>query len=286
MGLPPHLKTFGCNFKFLAMELFFTKYSGCGNDFILIDNRKKIFPSKNKTLIQRLCERCTGIGADGVILLENGLKDLFRMRIFNSDGSEAEMCGNGLRCLMKFIEEQALACSCQIETMLRPLKAEVRENLVSIEMGPPLDLQLGLELEIQEASYTVHYVHTGVPHLVILTKLDDEIDLRTLGPKFRYHPRFAPNGCNFNVCQIMKNGELRNRTYERGVEKETLACGTGCAASAIAANIVKGIPSPIKVWTASSEFLEISFLFEDKKLNNVYMTGPATKVFSGQINII
>lgn len=264
------------------MLIEFSKYSGCGNDFIIIDNRSNFFPADQPTRIQELCARRTGIGADGVILLENSLHSDFRMRIFNADGYEAEMCGNGLRCLMKFIRDQGVTTEqCVVETYLRPLSARIANDLVTIDMGAPFDFRWNIPLSIEGNSYTVHHINTGVPHLIYFTNTLKEFPLEALGPKFRHHPFFAPQGANLNIVQLMPNGELCNRTFERGVEGETLACGTGCVAAAIAASLFYNLPAPIKVRPLSQETLLVDFTIERDTIQNLTMTGPAIKIFSG-----
>lgn len=264
------------------MFIEFSKYSGCGNDFILIDNRSNFFPANQPACIQELCTRRTGIGADGVILLENSLHSDFRMRIFNADGSEAEMCGNGLRCLMKFIQEQGFTSAhCVVETFLRPLKVRAVDAFVTVEMGEPFDFRWDIPLSIDGSFYKVHHINTGVPHLIYFTDALEAFPLDKLGPKFRHHPFFAPQGANFNVVQVLPEGELQVRTFERGVEGETLACGTGCVAAALAANHLFNLPTPIKVSPRSKEPLLIHFTVKEGTVQNLTMTGPAIKTFSG-----
>lgn len=265
------------------MSFEFSKYSGCGNDFILIDNRNGIF-DPHPNLIQTLCARRTGIGADGIILLENSLHSDFRMRIYNSDGYEAEMCGNGIRCLMKFIQECGIhKNNCTIETFLRPLEVSLEKDLVSVQMGAPFDYRWNVHLAIDGNSYLVHHINTGVPHIVLFTDDFENFNLPQLGPKFRFHESFAPQGANMNIAQLSKEGFLLNRTFERGVEQETLACGTGCVAAALAANRILGLPSPIRVKTRSEEILEISFKMDNEsQLSNLVMKGPANRIFSGK----
>lgn len=261
----------------------FSKYSGCGNDFILIDNRSAFFNTQNAPLIQRLCARRTGIGADGVIFLENSRQYDFKMRIFNADGYEAEMCGNGIRCLMKFIQDCGIRKStCTIETFLRPLQVSLAGELVSVEMGSPFDFRWDLDVEIEGQVYRVHHINTGVPHLIHFCEDIDQFELASMGPKFRHHHQFAPQGANMNVVQLMPNGELHNRTFERGVEQETLACGTGCTAAAIAAHKIFGLPSPITVHTLSEESLKITFAEENGAVVGLTQTGPAIKIFQGK----
>lgn len=265
------------------MRLKFSKYSGCGNDFIMIDNRKAVFPFEKKDIVQNLCKRCTGIGADGIILLEESQHSDFRMRIFNANGVEAEMCGNGIRCLMKFAQECGFKqTGCTFETFLRPLTVSTQGELISVEMGIPFDIRYDISLTVDDTDYKVHHINTGVPHLVLLTETVEAFELSRLGPKFRHHKQFAPQGANLNVAQLMANGELWNRTFERGVEGETLACGTGCAAVAVIANKHLGLPSPIKIRTRSLELVEIAIADEDSKIT---MTGPATKTFAGEVEV-
>jgi len=265
------------------MKLPFSKYQGCGNDFILIDNRSLFFPVNNLQFIQHLCQRDKGIGADGVVLLENDSEADFRMRIFNADGNEAEMCGNGIRCLMKFIQELGFKQNkYKIATLLRPLTVEIDGDLVSVEMGVPLEMKWDIPLNIDGIPYIVHYINTGVPHVILFVQYLQNINLNQLGPKFRHHPLFGPKGANFNIAHVLPTGEIWNRTYERGVETETRACGTGCTAVAIAANKIKNLQPPIKVRTLSLDVLEINFKLVDGLPCDTVMKGPATKVFQGE----
>lgn len=204
------------------------------------------------------------------------------MRIFNADGYEAEMCGNGLRCLMKFIQERGFnGRQCIVETFLRPLAVSISNDLVTVNMGPPFDFRWDLPLTIDGVTYTVHHLNTGVPHLILFTDALEEFPIETLGPKFRHHKLFAPQGANLNAVQLMPNGELWNRTFERGVESETLACGTGCVAAAIAASKTYSLTTPIKVRPRSQELLEIDFTLDGDTIRDLTMTGPAIKTFSG-----
>ncbi len=267
------------------MHVKFSKFSGCGNDFILIDNRNNVFPSGQPELIKKLCRRCTGIGADGIILLEDSLQYDFKMRIFNSDGSEAEMCGNGIRCLMKFAQENGFENPrYQIETFLRPLVSKTRGEQISVDLGPPFDLRWNIPLLIEGETFIVHHINTGVPHVVFFGEKLANFDLATVGPKFRYHPLFAPQGANFNVVQKMPNGEFWNRTYERGVEAETQACGTGCAAVAIAAGHLFKESSTILVRTRMQELLEFHLEYDSDRehVQNLTMIGSAEKTFTGE----
>jgi len=271
------------------MKFSFSKYSGCGNDFVIIDDRKETFPIHEKNEIQKLCSRQRGVGADGLILLQQSLVADFRMRIFNANGSEAEMCGNGVRCLMKFIQEHAKPLlKCCLETGAGLLNVELAGDNVSVAMGKPKNVRWDIPIEIEGKSYNVHFLNTGVPHVVLFVDDKDfeSKEFEKIGQKFRHHPTFAPHGTNFNMAKITKSGYVINRTYERGVEGETFACGTGCAAVAIAAMKFEKEKIPIVVQTRSSEELEISLVGDFESLENVIMTGPANKIFTGEIILV
>lgn len=261
----------------------FSKYSGCGNDFILIDNRNNLFPSHHVSLISRLCRRPDGIGADGVILIETSHIADVKMRIFNSDGKEAEMCGNGLRCIMKFLHELGITKSkLDIETMERKLHIESFGDQVKASMGSPKDIKQNISLMIQNKEVIVHYLDTGVPHAIHFVENIEDAPVVELGSKIRFHSFFQPKGANANFVQITGPTSLTIRTYERGVEAETLACGTGATAAALMAHLDKGLVSPIEVKTKSGQNLTISFSVDEKKqFTNVMQSGPATFHFKG-----
>lgn len=264
------------------MKYPFSKYSGCGNDFILFDNRDLTFPIF-KEIFQQLCHRQKGIGGDGVILLENSTKAHYKMRIFNSDGSEAEMCGNGIRCLLKFIQHcDILSNQLKIETMSKILTVSVEGDDIAVEMGNPCNIQWDIEL----SPWIVHYLDTGVPHAIIFTDNVDPIDVNEWGPKLRYHDRFAPYGVNVNFVSVDETKTVHVRTYERGVEQETLACGTGATASALAAARMYKLQSPIKVKVRSGDILVIDFKRHDENFSDVRLIGPAEPTFSGTIELM
>ncbi|MBA3816706.1 MAG: diaminopimelate epimerase [Parachlamydiaceae bacterium] len=275
----------------------FFKYSGCGNDFILIDNRHQLFniyTAKTEVIVQ-ICHRRLGIGADGIILLENSQKADFRMRIFNADGSEAEMCGNGLRCLVRFIQDLGIpGNNFLIETMHQLIPTTILEKYISAEMPAPKNCRFFEQLQIEETSYIIHYLDTGVPHAIIFVEDLHDNQLMLIAPQIRYHPHFLPKGTNVNFATINSNNEVEVRTYERGVEGETLACGTGAAAVAIAAAHVHGLKSPISIRPKSGDIIYIYFpeavysLSEETFLSNprgLTMSGPAVRVFNGNIFI-
>ena len=263
-------------------EIEFEKYTGAGNDFILIDNRTGSFPAENRDLIERMCSRRISIGADGLILLENSEKADIRMRFYNSDGGEAEMCGNGARCLIAFAKSKGIGSETMtLETMERVLAASVEGEEISIEMGDVTETELNIDLEIDGEVYRVHHTNTGVPHAVMFVEDVDEVDVSGLGRKVRFHERFQPKGANANFVHVTGENSIAVRTYERGVEDETLACGTGCTACGVISNLVKGMSPPIRVATRSGATLTIHFIREGKELSGVTLSGPAKLVYEG-----
>ncbi len=248
--------------------LKFTKIQGAGNDFILIDDRAGSF-SLGESEIRRLCHRHFGIGADGLILLQR--EDIWRMRIFNSDGRETEGCGNGLRCLGRFLLELSLPFkNTPVRVSDRIVEISYIGDKIGVDMGEPR----GLSLHIATEKGIVHFVDTGVPHVVHFVDAIEYAPLDELGPFWRRHPRFAPKGANVNLAAL-EDGRIRVRTFERGVEGETLACGTGACAVALVAHTVYSIPSPIAISFPGGE-LEIQI-----EQNRLVMIGPAVKVFEG-----
>jgi diaminopimelate epimerase len=268
------------------MNWSFVKYVACGNDFILFDNRLGTFPCTQPALIQRLCNRQWGIGADGILLREDSTKADFRMRIFNSNGSEAEMCGNGLRCFIKW-----LACTgfqgeiFRIEVMDRILTATYSEDTVSIEMGPPVNVQWNISVPYKNRLLLVHYLDTGVPHAVIFMKNIDEVNLEELGTFIRHYPLWMPKGTNLTIAEQLSSQKFKIRTYERGIEGETLACGTGATAVALAGANQYLLSSPITIQTSSRDELSIEFMQQKLTFSHVTLTGPAQFTFLGKIDL-
>jgi diaminopimelate epimerase len=264
------------------MPIPFTKYSGCGNDFILIDNRQFCLSLKKK-VIQRLCHRQFGVGADGLIFLEQSHlpNTKYCMKIFNSDGSEAEMCGNGLRCLAQYIRSfESKADTFFIQTMYQCLKVSFTQNLVNASMPPP-SIITNKKIVVEKQEILLYCLDTGVPHAIhIVDDLEKDL-LFKIAPSIRFHSEFGTQGINVNFVKTIFDQALAIRTYERGVEKETLACGTGATASAIVAAAIFDIPSPITVYTKSDEVLTVSFQKNGSCFSDLMMSGPATKIFEG-----
>lgn len=266
--------------------LRFTKMNGAGNDFVLLDNRSGEL-ALSRQQIARLCDRHRGIGADGVLILEQAANGAdFRMRYYNADGGEAEMCGNGARCFARFASRTAGPREeISFETPAGVIGAELLGDLVRLKMSEPRDLQLGLELTIHGQSIKADYVDSGVPHVVVPVEDVDQVEVYSLGNKLRFHPRFAPRGANANFAEKRGARRIAIRTYERGVEAETLACGTGVVASAILFAAGENVSGPIEVIVRGGDTLEVDFKRSGDAFSNVTLTGPADFVFDGTIDL-
>ncbi|MEI6175544.1 MAG: diaminopimelate epimerase [Verrucomicrobiota bacterium] len=273
------------------MILHFYKMNGAGNDFIVIDNRNLSHQLDPQT-IEELCDRHRGIGADGLLAVEpaeNGAD--YKFRYYNADGGEAEMCGNGARCFGRFtahLGDEVAECV-SFETMAGTLTAEMIDDQVRIAMSKPKDLKLETSTTVPGLDATLHFLNTGVPHAVaFISNRDDfeNLDVFTHGRAIRRHEAFAPAGTNANFATVLTPGHIAIRTYERGVEDETLACGTGMVACALIHHLLTGAPSPVKVDVAGGDTLEIGFEKSgDSSFKNVTLTGPADFVFEGEIEI-
>lgn len=269
----------------------FYKMHGSGNDFVLFDNRQAQVPvDKMSEWAAKLCPRAFGIGADGCIFLESapeGSDLAFIWHFYNADGSRAEMCGNASRCATKLAVELGFAGpELTFGTDAGPIQGTVLDggHVVKVQLTQPKDIQLSFPLEVDGRSVTAHFADTGVPHTVIfqdsLNVPDiDALDIPKLGAAVRYHEHFAPRGTNANFAQITDRSHIRLRTYERGVEAETYACGTGAAATALVANSLGLTDNEVTLTTSGGETLAIS-------LENgvVYLTGKAIKVYTGELD--
>ena len=269
--------------------LIFTKMQASGNDFIVIEKNRL-------SSIIKMCDRIFGIGADGVLLLENSKKADVRMRIFNTDGSEAQMCGNGARCCALYVSRQSSAISHQkkvsIETKAGILEAEVRDKNIKLKMTDPADLKLGMSLRVAGREYEVDYLNTGVPHAVIEVGDIERICVKDLGRRIRHHRAFFPAGANVDFVKVERKDHILVRTYERGVEDETLACGTGSVACAIIATLnhsaralgKANASSAHKVYvkTRSRETLIAYFKISKYKITDVWLEGEAKIVYKGE----
>jgi diaminopimelate epimerase len=266
--------------------LRFTKMNGAGNDFILIDNRAGDI-DLNPSQIARLCDRHRGIGADGILLLENPSDHAdFRMRYFNADGGEAEMCGNGARCFARFANKVTGAeDKMSFETPAGVISAELAGDLVTLKMTEPTDLRLNVPLQIGAEKKIVHFINSGVPHVVVPVAQVGDVDVSGEGSAIRHHEAFSPKGANVNFIEKRGPNKIAIRTYERGVEDETLACGTGVVASALMFAFTEKAKGPIGVIARGGDELRVGFDRIDKQFRNVTLTGPAEFVFEGTIEI-
>ena len=265
----------------------FTKMNGAGNDFVLIDNREQKL-KLTRDQVKRLCHRQRGVGADGLFLLipsKSGEAD-WAWEFYNSDGSTAEMCGNGARCFARFISRKTGANGqTSFETGAGIIKATFQGGRVTVNLTQPKDLRLDQWLPIAPGKLQVHSINTGVPHAVTFVPDADKAMIQQLGPEIRHHQHFAPKGTNVNFVQVLAPNSIRVRTYERGVEGETLACGTGVTASALVSATVHGFSSPVKVQVQGGDTLEVSFTRHGPEFSDVKLTGPADFCFDGKIEI-
>ena len=258
------------------MTIAFNKYQGAGNDFVIIDNRKDLINPEDAILINRLCDRRFGIGADGLILVSeiNGYD--YEMKYFNSDGKLGSMCGNGGRCTAHFTLKHEIAAKEQkFMAFDGPHEAQVNNDIVRLQMADVTSHKL------VDDNY---FINTGSPHYILFRDDVDTMNVYEEGKRIRWSEKFAPGGTNVNFIQVIDNG-LKIRTFERGVEDETLACGTGVTASAIAA-VLKGHfgTTPVNVRARGGD-LKVEFKISNDRITNVWLTGPATFVFEGEIDI-
>ena len=266
--------------------LRFTKMNGAGNDFVMIDNRAGKVRLEPEQIV-RICDRHRGVGADGILLLEQASNGGdFRMRYYNRDGGEAEMCGNGARCFTRFANKVADApAKVSFETPAGLIRGELRGELVTLQMSEPKDLRLNVAIEVDGEDTRVHFVNSGVPHVVVPVARVDVVHVFERGGAIRRHEMFAPAGANVNFIEKRQQHKIVVRTYERGVEEETLACGTGVVASALIFAATEKINGPIDVIVRSGSQLSVDFKRDGDKFTNVTLTGPAEFAFEGTIEV-
>lgn len=266
------------------MNIPFWKMHGASNDFVLVDDRRETFPVNDRKWIAHIGARRTGVGCEGIILIQPSKKSDFRMRFFNPDGSEVEMCGNGARCVARLaFEIGAAPATMTIETIAGKLRAEARGDTVKLWMTNPKDWRLNRKLQVEEASLGYSFVNSGVPHAVVLVDNLKAFDVKKFGALIRYHKDFAPAGTNANFVTVTGPDSLAIRTYERGVEDETLACGTGMTAAGLIAGKLGLCKGPVKITCASGDTLEIGFTLTEDGAKDVTLTGPAVHVFTGSL---
>jgi len=261
-----------------ASPIPFTKLSATGNDFILIDNRDNILRGDEVALFHRLCQRRTGIGADGILLIEKNPSCDFTMRYFNADGCESEMCGNGARATAYFAFHRRLAQpTMDFEVWRQPYRATVAGKTVRLRMRKPFGLNLHPGVLEEPNMREGGFINTGVPHYVIFVDDLESVPVIALGRKYRHHDFFKPAGTNVNFVKMIGRSHLQLRTYERGVEDETLACGTGTVACAVVAHLQKEISFPVAVTTRGGDLM----VNGDASLENLELEGEVQEVFTG-----
>ncbi len=261
--------------------------NGAGNDFLLVDNRAGTIRLSREQIV-RLCDRHRGVGADGVMLLvpaRSGKAD-WAWDFFNSDGSTGEMCGNGARCFGRFVRRTTgVERDFTFETEAGVITASFTGDRVTVNLTRPTDLKLNEKVKLAAGDTTIHSLNTGVPHAVLYVPDADQAMVMQLGPEIRRHAHFAPRGTNVNFAQVLGPNHIRVRTFERGVEGETLACGTGVCASAMISARVHGFRSPVKVQVQGGDTLEVSFTDSGDGFDNVRLSGPADFVFTGRVEL-
>ncbi len=267
-------------------EFDFAKMSGAGNDFIVFDGRGGIIPEEiRRELVKKVCERRFGVGGDGVLIVEDSTKYDFKMRYYNADGGEAEMCGNGGRCISRYAYLNGIAGDkMSFETIAGVHHSEVKGENVKLEMTLPSNIKLKFGLRIDNQEITVNFANTGVPHVVLFTDNVNSINVEKLGPKIRYQREFAPAGTNANFVQVVDSNNLKIRTYERGVEAETLACGTGTVAAAVIGILDGKLKSPVAALTRGGIELKVYMKLSSGKIQELFLEGDARVVFTGKLS--
>lgn len=270
------------------MKVPFIKAEGAGNDFIIVD-AADLPPVKNVGgLAKNLCRRKRSIGADGLLIYDKSVKCDFKMRIFNSDGSEAEMCGNGIRCIAQYAKKikKLKKNNFDIETKAGSIAIDYfKKDTPRLKLPAPRDLKLNFNLGVDGEKIKANYVVVGVPHAVLLYDNLDEIDVAGLGRKIRFHKDFASAGTNVNFVKVISPNSLKVRTYERGVEEETLACGSGVSAGSLIAFLLGRVNSPVSVTTSGGEILKVYIEGSREKVEGLYLEGEANLVFEGKVEI-
>ncbi|MBI1821491.1 MAG: diaminopimelate epimerase [Nitrospirae bacterium] len=261
----------------------FHKMSGSGNDFIVIDNRNHVLKGLPiQKLTQKICKKGLSVGADGLILIENSTKADFKWHYLNADGEEASFCGNGARCAAYYAVLKKIAKpELTFETLRGLVSATVKKKTVKVSMMNPQKIELNKGLFLKQRRWEGHFMVMGVPHWIHFAKDIDQIDVPDVGPRIRNHPIFLPEGTNANFVDILNENELRIRTYERGVEAETLACGTGAAAAALLGHRVYKMSSPVTVYPKGNIPLKIYFKAAQGEFSKIFLEGDARTVFEG-----
>lgn len=267
------------------MKINFDKMEGAGNDFIFIDNRAKTVPASLKSeLAQKCCRRRFGVGADGMMFIETDPEFDFAWDFYNADGSVGEMCGNGARCAARFANSiGAAGAEMTFRTLAGPIRARLTDRGAKVRLTDAVLPREPATITLPGETFTVWNINTGVPHAVIKVENAERVDVVNTGRAIRHHGFFAPAGTNVDFFAPGTGNALSVRTYERGVEDETLACGTGAAAAAIVAALHSGGSSPATVRTRGGAELVVHFDLTPEKAENIFLEGPANRVFSGTL---
>lgn len=264
-----------------------------GNDFVIAEFRNQKSETRYlKNLAKKICDRKYGVGADGLLILKKSKLADVKMLIFNPDGSQPDMCGNGARCVALYSArsqkpEIRSQKEISIETKAGIIESKLNSDNVKVKLTNPKDIKLNISIKVNNRPLRVNFIHIGVPHTVIFAESLDKIDVLNIGRRIRYHPRFAPQGTNVDFVEILSKNSIGVRTYERGVEEETLACGTGAVASALITSYKLPITSydKINVHTKSKEILKVFFNKISNKFNNVWLEGKAREAYKGEYHV-
>ena len=259
------------------MEVNFKKYSGTGNDFIIIDNRNDNI-NYNSSLIKNICDRNFGVGGDGLIIIKNSISSDFEILHYTSDGNLGSLCGNGSRCAISFAYKNNIIDK---NTVFEAFDGIHEAEVISDEL---IKMEMKINSDIIQNKYGT-WLDTGSPHLVIEKENTDKLDVNLEGSSIRYNDHYKREGVNVNFVEKLSDETFKIRTYERGVENETLACGTGSTASAICMSYLGKSNSNIITMKCQGGDLKVQFNSKDKDFTNISITGPANLVFEGQIDI-
>jgi len=271
----------------MMKKIHFTKMAGAGNDFVIVEARRGLDLNK---LAAHVCDRTNGIGADGLLALDKSRKADYRMHIINADGSTAEMCGNGARCLAGYIvrtrKPQKKLFS--IETLAGIILGEAKGKVTQVRLSDPRKYQAHLPIHLSGRRISVSCIDTGVPHTVVYVNDLEHLSVEKIGQRIRFHSRFKPHGTNVNFVEPVNQTLVKIRTYERGVEKETKACGTGSVAAEIITYLKNNSPTrnvmgaQMNVKTAGNEILKVTFDLVDGRISNVWLKGSANLIAEGE----
>lgn len=264
------------------MDFEISHYSGCGNDFFIVEDLAERFPHKASRLIAKICKKDPDSLVDGFIVVKPSSLGDFQMLFFNNDGSTAEMCGNGIRCLMRFLKDKCKLTkeTAKIEVEGRLFSLKFVGEKIAVDMGKIRLLEPDITLVAQETPWAFDYIHSGVPHLVTFVEDIENLDVNFLGAQFRNHPYFHPEGANVNFVSVKEPNFAVIRTFERGVEGETLACGTGAVAAGFAMKRRSQIDSAITLQVRSNDLLTVNITSD-----SATMIGPAVWIKDGSLTL-